>query len=235
MLNNCAGGKTPWGTVLTCEENFNQYFANDAPAPTGDPRALHARYGLTDGGDRSGAGRRSTTASTSRKEPNEPFRFGWVVEIDPYDPTFDAEEAHRARPHQARGRDHRDRPDERSSSTPATTSASTTSTSSSQQRHGTTRTAADTADMGTTMTTMTAAIGASCSTKARSMSPSSTTTTPASGSRCRSENPTLAAAFSSDGEILIKTRQAADLVGATAMDRPEDCSPIRSTARSIWP
>jgi hypothetical protein len=47
MLNNCGGGSTPWGTVLTCEENFNQYFANRAGLPDSDPRkAVHARYGI---------------------------------------------------------------------------------------------------------------------------------------------------------------------------------------------
>ena len=86
-LNNCAGGKTPWGTVLTCEENFNQYFANRSKLPEGPVKAAHTRYGLT-----SGATSRRWENFYSRfdlaKEPNEPFRFGWVVEIDPYDPTF---------------------------------------------------------------------------------------------------------------------------------------------------
>jgi uncharacterized protein len=85
-LNNCAAGKTPWGTVLTCEENFNQYFANNANLPDDDPRkTIHARYGLT-----SGASERAWEQHHDRfdisKEPNEPFRFGWVVEIDPFDP-----------------------------------------------------------------------------------------------------------------------------------------------------
>lgn len=84
-LNNCAGGKTPWGTVLTCEENFNQYFANRNALPAGDVRTAHTRYGLT-----AGRSSRRWEDFHSRfdlaKEPNEPFRFGWVVEIDPYNP-----------------------------------------------------------------------------------------------------------------------------------------------------
>ena len=85
-LNNCAAGKTPWGTVLTCEENFNQYFANNANLPSDDPRrAIHTRYGLT-----TGASERAWEKHYDRfdigKEPNEPFRFGYVVEIDPYNP-----------------------------------------------------------------------------------------------------------------------------------------------------
>jgi uncharacterized protein len=86
MLNNCSAGKTPWGTVLTCEENFNQYFANNSSLPADDPRkAIHTRYGLT-----SGASERRWEQHYDRfdiaKEPNEPFRFGYVVEIDPFDP-----------------------------------------------------------------------------------------------------------------------------------------------------
>ncbi|MBX7221645.1 MAG: PhoX family phosphatase [Blastocatellia bacterium] len=86
MLNNCSAGKTPWGTVLTCEENFNQYFANTSKLPDSDPRkAMHNRYGVT-----AGASERRWENHYSRfdvaKEPNEPFRFGWVVEIDPFNP-----------------------------------------------------------------------------------------------------------------------------------------------------
>ncbi|WP_236241600.1 PhoX family phosphatase [Streptomyces sp. CC228A] len=77
-LNNCAGGTTPWGTVLSGEENFNQYFANGSSA-------TDKRYGI-----RSGATGRKWERFDKRfdaaQEPNEPHRFGWVVELDPYDP-----------------------------------------------------------------------------------------------------------------------------------------------------
>jgi hypothetical protein len=85
-LNNCAGGKTPWGTVLTCEENFNQYFANRNGLDDADPRkAAHARYGLP-GGASSRRWENHHARFNIALEPNEPFRHGWVVEIDPCNP-----------------------------------------------------------------------------------------------------------------------------------------------------
>lgn len=79
-LNNCAMGVTPWGTYLTCEENFNGYFK-----ATSTPSADQQRYGI------------SAKTSAYRwhefderfdlgKHPNEANRFGWVVEIDPRRP-----------------------------------------------------------------------------------------------------------------------------------------------------
>ncbi|WP_036517813.1 PhoX family protein [Nocardioides sp. J54] len=82
-FNNCAGGTTPWGTVLSGEENVNQYF--DAGAGP-DPRYAveYARYGIT------GAGKGWSSVDPRfdlSREPHEPHRFGWVVEVDPFDPT----------------------------------------------------------------------------------------------------------------------------------------------------
>ena len=83
-LNNCANGYTPWGTYLTCEENFNGYFGS-----TGDwePTEEQARYGFTD----SGFGYSWHTFDprfdlASADHANEGNRFGWIVEYDPTDP-----------------------------------------------------------------------------------------------------------------------------------------------------
>jgi uncharacterized protein len=83
MLNNCAGGKTPWGTWLSAEENFHGYFGGNAPE-TGPLAGTYQRYGVPGG---SYAWARSVDRFDIAKEPNEPHRFGWMVEIDPYDPS----------------------------------------------------------------------------------------------------------------------------------------------------
>jgi len=85
MLNNCAGNVTPWGTWLTCEENINGYFWSKAAAEplTLEGRALR-RYGAP---AQWYAWGRFHDRFDTLKEPNEPNRFGWVVEIDPLDPT----------------------------------------------------------------------------------------------------------------------------------------------------
>ncbi|GAA3754218.1 hypothetical protein HDA32_004356 [Spinactinospora alkalitolerans] len=90
MLNNCAGGTTPWGTVLTCEENFNQYFVGGEDAPAEAKPALR-RYGIATSGDTREGNRRFDRVQERfdlSKHPNEANRFGYVVEIDPLDPTY---------------------------------------------------------------------------------------------------------------------------------------------------
>ncbi len=81
-FGNCSGGTTPWGTILSGEENFNGYFRAD-PGARGS-----ARYGLTN---------KPSTYGWENIDPrfdatgpdyaNEPHRFGYIVEIDPHDPT----------------------------------------------------------------------------------------------------------------------------------------------------
>jgi secreted PhoX family phosphatase len=82
-INNCAGGLTPWGTILIAEENFNGYFGGE-PAKTNEARNFK-RYGLASRSHSSWADFHNRLHV--EKEPNEPNRFGWIVEINPYDPT----------------------------------------------------------------------------------------------------------------------------------------------------
>ncbi|WP_406210544.1 PhoX family protein [Streptomyces decoyicus] len=84
-LNNCGGGITPWGTVLSGEENFNQYFANGGSVTDPAAAARLKRYGITGGASQRKWERFDQRFDVAR-EPNEVHRFGWVVEIDPYDP-----------------------------------------------------------------------------------------------------------------------------------------------------
>ena len=84
-LNNCANGYTPWGTYLTCEENFNGYFGSTSS--TWKASAEQARYGFTAAGfgyDWHKFDARFDLANANYA--NEMNRFGWVVEVDPNDP-----------------------------------------------------------------------------------------------------------------------------------------------------
>ncbi|MDC0948410.1 PhoX family phosphatase [Gammaproteobacteria bacterium] len=88
-FNNCGSGRTPWGTYLSCEENFNGYFGSSQSGESQLSAQLHAgfsRYGIGADGwgyDYHKWDERFDTA----QNPNEPHRAGWVVEVDPTDPT----------------------------------------------------------------------------------------------------------------------------------------------------
>ncbi|MDH5539198.1 MAG: PhoX family phosphatase [Rhizobacter sp.] len=79
-LNNCASGKTPWGTYLSGEENFAFYFK------AGDQMDAHQkRWGARK--DAFYPWSETDERFDLTRHPNEFNRFGWVVEIDPMDPT----------------------------------------------------------------------------------------------------------------------------------------------------
>ena len=61
-LSNCAGGTTPWGSVLTCEENYDNF------------------YGEREHGD---ANRSKSDNGWEKFYDNPPEHYGWVVEINP--------------------------------------------------------------------------------------------------------------------------------------------------------
>jgi uncharacterized protein len=103
-INNCANGYTPWGTYLTCEENWNGYFrriaATDDTSRTAKELTSLRRYGLAGPGRELWAtvtpdtadgeyGRWNamvTGATAADDYRNAPNTFGWVVEIDPFNP-----------------------------------------------------------------------------------------------------------------------------------------------------
>ncbi|MCP5329294.1 MAG: PhoX family phosphatase [Steroidobacteraceae bacterium] len=221
---NCAGGRTPWGTYLTSEENIDDYFGGAsswlASATTADDlatRAAHARFPLP---ERSAYGwEHADPRFDLRQEPREALRCGWIVEIDPYEPSrpprkrtalgrFSHEGANTLLAHDGRvaaymGDDDpfeyvykfvtRDRFEPRD---PAANR--------------------DLLDAGTLYVARFDADGRG-------------TWLPLVYDEQGPLN--AAAGFRDQGEVLIKCRAAADLLGATPMDRPEDIEPSPVSGR----
>ncbi len=93
-LNNCSMGVTPWGTYLIAEENWKNYFVNRDKADHAERREHH-RYGISASANshynywESADPRFDATPQADQLHNgyvNEPNRFGWVVEVDPFDP-----------------------------------------------------------------------------------------------------------------------------------------------------
>ena len=82
-FQNCANGKTPWGTYLTCEENFTDCFGSSAPKQSFD--AAQKRYGAVAASKEINWHPHDPRFDLA-VNPNELNRHGWVVEIDPFDP-----------------------------------------------------------------------------------------------------------------------------------------------------
>lgn len=85
-MANCAGGVTPWGTVLSGEENVQVYWSGDPKSGTTEQQ--QRSFGSMGIGESVLYKFADVDSRFDLKEnPNEPNRFGWVVEVDPYDPT----------------------------------------------------------------------------------------------------------------------------------------------------
>ncbi|CAN7244065.1 PhoX family phosphatase [Mesorhizobium amorphae] len=82
-FNNCAGGVTPWGTYVMAEENIHGYFSGELPADHKEA-TNYKRLGIPEGAYEWGA---HYDRFDLAKEPNEANRFGWIVEVDVNDPT----------------------------------------------------------------------------------------------------------------------------------------------------
>lgn len=201
-FNNCASGMTPWGTYLTCEENFSGYFSGpDQPSPH------ERRWGIAKGGwglrweDHDGR-------FDAAKHPNEPNRFGWIVEIDPHDPgstpvkrTAMGRAAHEG----ATVAVTRDGRAVVYSGEDAAFEYIYRFVSRDRIRPGGFRENAELLDHGTLYVARLDRDG-----------------TGQWLALTHGQGPlTVANGFADQGEVLVKTRQASDLLGATRMDRPE--------------
>ncbi len=214
-INNCAGGMTPWGTYLMAEENFHGYFWSDVLDAEGkvDVSAQAEakqmkRYGVP---GRWYAWGKYYDRFNIDKEPNMPNKYGWIVEVDPTDPT--------ALPvkHTAMGRFRHE-----GAETTVSTDGHVVVYSGDDNRFDYqykfvskgTVTGDKSRDMGL--------LSDGTLYVARFEDDGVINWLPL----IHGEGPLTAAnGFNDQGDVMIDTRLAADLLGATPMDRPEDAQP----------
>jgi hypothetical protein len=217
-LNNCAGGQTPWGTFLTAEENVDDYFGGGAALARADAalREAHRRFPAKH------SGRHGWEFVEPRfdlaREPTEMLRFGWIVEIDPFDPAavpvkrtalgrFKHECAATALARDGRLAVYSG-DDDRFEYLYKFVSADRVNPTSREANR-------DLLDRGTLHV-------------ARFDGDGSGRWLPL----VQGQGPLVAAnGFANQGDVVLKTRAAADLLGATPMDRPEDVAPDGASGR----
>ncbi len=216
-LNNCGSGYTPWGTFLSGEENWAGYFYSaEYYSDYANHPEIFKRYGV--GAAWQGyfwhdASLASADGEFSRFDVspgsawlNEPNAFGWMVEIDPFDPTATPKKRTTMGRFAHEGCDYSPLQEGKPIAfymgcdsrfeyiykfVTKNNYSKATSNGDNMLDEGTLY-AAKFNDDGTGVWL------------ALDMS-----------------NPTLAGQFADQAELLVKTRMAADIVGATPMDRPE--------------
>ena len=233
-LGNCAGGTTPWGTVLSGEENFNGYFR------TAGTSAADKRYGLTDSATDRAAGSRSIRASTPAIRGTRTSRTGsdGSSKSTPCTPRRRRSSTRRSGASSTRAPTSSSESPGTSPRTWAMTSGSTTSTNSSRRAPSSNGASAKARQSNKQLLTAGNLYVARFTGNSPVSEITGTGALPSDGLFDGTgewlplvvDGASQVAGFTTE-QVLVNTRLAADAVGATKMDRCEDVEPHPTTGR----